>query len=322
MTSIPPAGELCAAANRLCVRGFSAKLFAVVASVAALAISAVYPLPAAGSSTPALAGKTTIVGEHPGSMRVSLSSSVTVDTAIDRSTRDVAISGRGRFVGAALVPEGTNEESPTLLLGRIPYGDGTRTFAVPVDPDAIFESTNFNGFLATYPSTTTLSGGTYRLYFLPDKGRARVVLRLRGLAGTTALAPSVTADYIVETPSRVSPAGQDSYYAAGTEHRVGASGGLLFQAISIQAQAHAAGVFNFCSPENSELPALLQYAPGCPGGSRGIATDRGPSISEKRLLYFQAMAPTDKARHGQGFVFAAASVLDKLDHVAVWLRFR
>jgi len=273
------------------------------------------PADRSSAKSEVLRGVTQVRGTRPAAMPVRLPQRATVSTTIE-SSADIKVSGRGRFVGFALVPE--DPEVPVLLGGRLPDSAGSHRVLMPVLGQAT------GTFIPSYPDVMVLPEGDYRLFLLPDSGPATVTLKLHGLPGKTVLRPTEPVHYELLEPEVFSPPGAP-YYSAGAESEL-RSTGLVFQALWIQADAHLDGVLHFCKngpehPVASEAPPQVAYGPGCAGAGGGVTEDRRAEVEPHRKLYFQAWAPLEPAVHGQGFYFAAASMIKSVGHLALWLSY-
>lgn len=292
--------------------------------VALLAIPALFA-PYAGSrearasanTIETLRAVTRVAGSRPTVISVRLPAEATVKTTVD-SSPDIKVSGRGRFVGFALVPE--DPKTPVLLGGRLPESAGSFRVLMPVLGQASRTS-----ILQNYSEETTLPPGRYRLYFLPGAGHASVTLNLHGLSGKTVLRPSEPARYELLEPDVYSPNDQYNYYSAGSERNL-RSRGLIFQALWLRVDAHLEGVFHFCTngPENpapSQVPPQVAYGPGCAGAGGGLTEDRAVAAEPHVKVFYEGVAPLEPADYGQGFYFATASKVSRVGHLAMWLSY-
>src|SRR5262245_3966590 len=95
---------------------------------AAVTLAGLAVLPASAASAAKLAGVTTVVAPHRGSLDLALHRDAFVRFDKDGTTPDIALTGSGRFVYAALYMKHDSATSDGLGVVRVTHGRATRTW--------------------------------------------------------------------------------------------------------------------------------------------------------------------------------------------------
>lgn len=271
-------------------------------------------------AAPARSG-VTLSGSRPQYIRISLPEGARLENPwVAKGSRAVRVTGRGDFVGFALVGDSPKPHH-VFLGGRLPRSADRRLF--------FFDLSGFADSIAT--KTIRVPKGTYRFYVLPGETAASATLAIEqpvrvldsqprpARLQTTPLAPYATA------------ATSNVHSAGATERLSGA--GILFNTVWFANQAHIASNNDACFWRNSprEPDAAL---PGCgstpmsgPGNlwaSQGTI-DFGSSTGANMRLYYGSWMPLEagfhQGRFGQSYSIQTASVVDRLDSLGIWLQF-
>jgi hypothetical protein len=221
---------------------------------------------------------------------------------------DFTTVGAGRFTGFAFGPDTSKPSSgdPIVIGGRLEASPKDRAFICCSDADVI-------------------RPGVYRLYLL-GWGRARVVLRLDGLApGTTRLTPNVPVDAEMSLlrPTLVGGASAN-YYAAGALGHVRSDYGLGFSGVWADASPHVVSSIGTCL-YFGDVPDEPAFAPGCPWAvadrSTGQVNGIRPDTDEVTVALYGITRPLPRGSYDQGVYLATASIPRQLDAFALWLGF-
>lgn len=272
--------------------------------------------PAIAVPPPALAGRTVVRASRPVVMDVRLAKAATVRTPLGQSA-DVTVRGGGRLALAALVGTGGAAAGTTLVAGRFP-GPDAPPFAMPVarypaPPSATFE------IGTTFPETTTLPAGSYRLYVVPDGAAAEFSLRLGGLAGAVTIAPTRPARADLSLPAmRVAGTAPANSATAGTRLT---GPGLGLQALWLDTAAHAAAQYSLCHRAGEAAVEPADAVHGCPLATLTFVNDRKPTPGRDEKLLVQGLAHLPAGDHGLGMSYTAQSVVSDARYAVLWLTF-
>jgi len=269
-------------------------------------------------------GVTTIAGSQSTSVDVHLPRDVTVATPFG-SSPDLDVEGTGRFVGFVLTGTEPGTAGLTLVGGRFPAHASPVEFIMPVPP---YPATGGGSFevLKLYGDEVTLPAGDYRLYLLTDGGEVEVTLRLDELDGWVDLAPERPADYRLFFPESRLLAGAgatSNVYSAGRSGSL-ATTGLVFQALWLDTDAHAAGQYVFCHAAAGDPDVdPIELGPGCPAFSQKfeLANNRSPTAEPDTKLYLQALDQLSPGRRHFGFWSSTEAVVTDLRYAQFWLAY-
>jgi hypothetical protein len=211
------------------------------------------------------------------------------------------------------------DNAPTLFGGRLPNGSAATEFLMPLG------RWNYN-FAKFYDDRLELPAGDYRLYILPDGGRATVTLRFRGLSRSIALGISHESDYTLEFPDTrlLGASEQGNVYWGGASNAL-RERGLIFNALWLRANPYVGGQFQFCH-YGIEPAEPTAYGPGCPAGTdgfgqMGVANDRTLSSSRTTKLFLEGFPGLRPSDNGQGVWYATESLVEEASYLALWLEY-
>jgi hypothetical protein len=268
-------------------------------------IRTVYP-----AATPArvtLGAENTITGSASGKTPVRLDQPARL-ASLYSGADSVQITGDGRFVGFAIVADGTDPHRVMVSGGRLDTSLGEQA--------VITMNHSFTELESTEDGDWIIPAGDYNLYLIADGTPVSVTLSLDGPTGTTRLAPvTPVASHAARPEARLSPQGTQTGGAL-SELR---GEGLLLQ---LYATLYSASAFNTLMTciYDGEAALTATHTPGCPDSSfRGApiviqpATGRTVSIGVTSA-YHGAGGPV-----AQGYSYSNAGLNESVDYVAMWL---
>lgn len=300
----------------------------VVACLAALVVVA--PSDAVGAvrrARSAMAGTTTISGSKTSAIRVTIPRDATISNPAFKG-KDVAVDGKGRFAGFALIEDGYAELNDAGRFDSSP-DDGVALFGGRIGGEA-----PTNEFLFSYgkhhPAVGTdavVPAGDYMLYLIADGNPISVKIKLHGLPGTTRLRLNQSVDFALKTPAPdLGGNGATQVYSAGATAEIKDNAGLLFMAVSERRTAHVNSTYQFCThygrPEPHGFP--LAYGPGCPGTNEAdIFPVNGTAVAATphSALTFSGSVATPR-EWGQGVTTGTVGLHEEFQFFALWLSFR
>ncbi|HVM35039.1 MAG TPA: hypothetical protein VM784_06815 [Actinomycetota bacterium] len=215
-----------------------------------------------------MAGTTKLVGSATSAVDVSIPRDVTISNPAFKGS-DVEISGKGRFVGFALIEKGfarlnkaglfdsSSDDGVALLGGRVGG-------SAPTDPFLV----SFGRHHTAVGVNARIPAGDYTLYLLADDSPVSVTIKLHGLSGKTQLRPSEKVHYALKTPAPdLGGNGVTQIYSAGAAGKLRDNAGLLFMGVSERRSANVNSLYQFCYHDGKPQPegVPLAYGPGCPG---------------------------------------------------------
>lgn len=270
-----------------------------------------------------LCAVTRVAGNSATWVDVFLRKEVVVGTPFGASP-DLQIEGDGAFVGFVLTGTEPGTSGLTLLGGRYPSPDSP-AFIMPVPPYPGVGGGSFE-FIKNYPNQVTVPPGGYRLYLLTDGKDVEVTLQLDELEGWIDLAPERPADYGLFFPESRPLGGAgvtNNMYSAGRSATL-AGTGLLFQALWLDTDAHAAGQYVFCyRPPTEEDLDPIELGPGCPALSEKweAANNRTLTSEPDEKLYMLALDQLEPGKHHFGFWSATEALVTDAQYAQVWLSY-
>lgn len=237
-------------------------------------IAGVGALPAPAANAAAASRTLTVRGAAPGEARIELTRKTIVAIDATLTSKQVAITGRGRAVGAVLERVG---EGPRAVLAALNYNACGAKGCKPLT-----RSEFVTGAPATVPdemgeSRVTLPAGIYRVVLVADGGPVEVRLTLTGLARSTTLEPQgdpgVRFHRITDITRTALPAGFT--YSGGRTYKPSSGAIVGFQEL-YRTSPGVAAVAGTCIIRG-EAPPADAYVPRCPTGDP--ASDREEFIT-------------------------------------------
>lgn len=295
------------------------RVMPVIALVAVIAVPGrTAAAPAARSSIPTLAGKTTATATNSAYIRVHL------PIAVHYEQIDVVeLVGDGRAVGFALVKERNGRvRKNAAILEAVRFGD---CFEEACATDYPFDAWGAGGTGPTpgkslYP---VYPPGIYRLYLIADGAPATVTLEFSELTGETTITPTTPARALVQNLTPRLPVGPTrSLYSAGDVAPFRGHG-LTYMFQKIEAPGNGTAIYDACiywdEPPAQEATAYLP--PDCP---KGMPQGHRPTIKEyndqdEEHLGYQVGIYALPAAIGNWY--ATTTPADVGGSVAVWLKF-
>lgn len=200
---------------------------------------------------PQLAGRTVLTGRSTGYIPVKVSHPTVLQQPLADPSR-VTISGRGRFVGFALIREVPGFKGLNLIGGRF-------TEAIPpLVMSTDLQESEADGF--------EILPGNYRLYLITDGSSATVTLRFGGLRGTVRLSPRRPARAVISDPASATEISGRRETFVGGDTTTLRGRGLQFDALWNTQDVHAHTEYWICYYEGMPQ-GPSPYAPGCPSTS-------------------------------------------------------
>lgn len=293
-------------------------LFAAVAATFAASGAAV-PAAASGQAGAravagpvVLTGTTVLTGAASTVVPVRLTRPATFrQPQVDSNSTAVGVQGKGRFVGFALVQDGTDPDKTVIIAGRVPsrLRPGRTT---ELTSSAL--SSRHGGVAPVW----TLPKGDYRLYLIADGSPAKVTLRLGGLPGAArTVAPGVRAASTVQRPAeRLLDQGLSS--AGGNAVTRGAT--LTFGWLGNRYQPGLVEDAQHCRYYGAAPGQESTFRPGCLGAAESNAINVA-NIDVGPLGTVSTSFAHDRrgGDHGQGYTLLTAGARQSLDYIAVWL---
>lgn len=261
--------------------------------------------------TPVLAGTTVIDAVQSGKVAVRLSRPALFDVpGLGAKASSLGISGEGRMIGFALVAEGSSPNRVIISGGRSvddrgrPFASAiTHTEALPLGADQ-----------------WRLPAGNYRLYVVTDGGPARVVLKLKGLTGTTKMRPTHRVAASVQRPEpRNLPQVQQAAGAVGDLK----GSGVLFSLMTTEHPVSIVQLVEHCVYAGSRAERA-QFGPGCPGADINlvsVASNPNPERSAYTYVAGTLYKDTAPLPFAQGYSLTNAGLNDDIAYTAMWLTF-
>lgn len=215
-----------------------------------------------------LAGVNYVGGMTSGYVRVRVPRQASIDLIVRPArkagpSRDVDISGRGRFAGVMLTtdpPSQLGAGSVLLISGR--FGKCRKGGC---DPHGEFVNYQWPVYFPhEAPQRLNIRAGNYRLYLFADGTPVKARLHLSGLRGGTRARMTHQAPVDIETPTEeVAFLDGPSYYSAGAVLESG-SNGVALSMLSIEGEADPVdSSFGACAYTGPRPPTLLAYGPHC-----------------------------------------------------------
>lgn len=224
-------------------------LFAAAALAAATVTAPSSSAAPAAPAPAAVAGVTTVTGSKAAYVDVRVPRQAALrDPMFDEGRpSDVQISGDGRFVGFVLV---SKDRKFVLYGGKIPE---------EFNKSKSFLRLHLGG--EEVGQDVVVPAGDYRLYLLADGKPAKATLRLKGLTGTRALAPTRPADYQLTVPEPDVETSPRAVFAAGADQPVAADS-LFLGFLGVVVEQHAASYLSNCY-HIGEPEGPSPYTPPC-----------------------------------------------------------
>lgn len=271
-------------------------------------------------------GSMTLTGGEAAYLRVFFPEGIVLQNPWISGESNFALTGSADFVGFVIV-EDVADPPPGWLGGRLPATGGSRLFVERIG--TIFESPD---------PTYEIPAGDYRIYLLTEGAPAELSLTLEGLSGSLALPVRHPVAYDAQLPEEyeeTAPAPQ-LYSAGGTAYLDGP--GVAYQAAWFDTGIHGATQMDACIFEGSP-PDPWRSVPGCtlisivsmgnqpPGMVSGEGQGDGGLETEPAFHFLSAdWFPTqsgwdERGEWGQALTVEAASTLESIDSLALWLDF-
>ena len=265
-----------------------------------------------GATYPRLGAVNVLSGDRASFVRVTVPEPARLlDDSLHPDARSITATGRGRFIGFALVAgEGDALAGEFALVGgRLPRSSGVESVAMQV------------GGGEDIGGDIDIPAGSYRLYLLAD-GPATVTIRLRGLEGTSRFEPRSPARYRLRSPTAtVDTEGVKFVYANGTGGHVAGSVLHLNAMWAHYPIAHTETVLNHCY-YFGEPVSPTAYGPGCTGLMNAMwipfvinfVTPTGLTI-----LQYGGFSGQPSGYYGHGASFVSTSPADRAGYLQLWL---
>ena len=283
--------------------GTSIRLLSAV--VAAIALVAGLPGGAAGRSAPVVLGGTNVItATRTAVMEVSIPRETSV--SIKQGTNpDVAVSGKGRFVGIMLGEDRVGDvERVNMVAGRATFCDGARCpNGTPSEQLMLFR-----GPWNEAATRGSLPAGDYLLHVITEGAPVKVTLELEGLRGTRRLTPQQPVDSEVGNPTtRHYESATKTLYTNGDVYDW-AGPGVRFGAVRIDSDAWVAGKLGNCAYRGDPPPAI-GFLPGCPAGSDAGLIYAVANAAPSHNVWFGITETSVGGRWGLGDSYAAAAAI-------------
>lgn len=285
-----------------------------------LVVGATAPAPArTAPALPTLAGVTTLSGTHSGYVRVKVPvrSKLNLHYDLTRSSgpnEAIAISGNGRFIGFALVPEDS---------GRFPSdarvaGTFNRCRSRGCPPSEPLQYTK---------GSSDVPAGIYRLYLVADGAPVTVTFRLDGPSGSTKLTPQHPLRIPMASPKPIfaEPAHR-GYFSGGATYRL-ASPSWMASALWVETPG-LGGAYSPCMYRGGASPgAAGAFAPQqCAADNyQGDSPDVfPPSLSTDSVEYtlYETDRGVPKGTWSKGYWWASAAPVVSAGMTTVFIPFR
>ena len=266
-----------------------------------------------------------ISGDRPSALKVHIPESVKVGNPWLKRTKDVIVSGQGRFVGFALIPDPVSDRAVAYIGGRLPASAGDRTF--------FFHANSFPS--ANQEKTITIEKGDYLFVLLTEKDPVTVALQLKGLEGHVRASPTLPTTF-EQTPMTSNDPGLGDNYYSGQATAPLHNGGLLFQAAWLETEAHVATHHLACFwggeppfPDRHNPPSC-EMVPGVferENIMRSQETiDPHPGVGTNLKIFYgsELVTPSkrkknDTFRVGQSYALETAAVGASVHDIAMWI---
>lgn len=301
----------------------------LLAATALLAAAGAVPAQARVPRPLELTATTVVSTARSGWVDVVLPEDVRVSPAAEHNP-DVAVQGKGRFVGFWLQRLGSGGLGDSLGSTRLPafLGGGTQTFGsyVPAPtcepvPAAFPVTDDCTG--QQQPTAILLHEGRYRLTVLADGSPLSVTLRLHGLdAGTTSVTPPhrlASAQATLVQRESV----QDKLVTFGaTVPALPASYAWVF-AVAKGVGTGALDGVSACSRADQGSPPPFAFSPGCPGGDGTSSRWTLQAPVQQQLWLGGGAVSTDTAKAttlGLGGSFSGDSGRTFVTGLGVWMQ--
>ena len=284
-------------------KGPSIRRLSVV--VAAIALVAGLPGGAAGRRAPVvLRGTNVITANDTAVMEVRIPRETSV--SIKQGTnRDIAVSGKGRFVGIMLGEDRIGDvERVNMVAGRATFCDRARCPKRTPSEQLML----FRGPWNKAATRGSLPAGDYLLHVITEGAPVKVTLELKGLGGTKRLTPQQPVHSEVGNPTtRHYESATKTLYTNGDVYDWSRPG-VRFGAVRIESDAWVAGKLGNCAYRGDPPPAI-GFLPGCPAGSDAglIYTVVRPTPGHS--VWFGITETSVGGRWGIGDSYAAAAAV-------------
>ena len=283
---------------------------AAVAAPAAAALPAA-AVQAAEPGRAVLAATTVLTGTASAVVPVRLTKPATFrQPQADPKSNAVAVEGKGRFVGFALVEQSADPDRTVIISGRVP---SRLRAGKTTDLTSSALSSRHGGVDPVW----TLPKGDYNLYLLTDGSPAKVTLRLGGLAGSSTLKPTRKAAFTVKQPAE-RLVGQGASSAGDNAVTRGET--LTFGWLGSRYQPVLNEDVQHCRYYDAAPSEESKFRTGCLGAAESSAinvanVDLGPAGIISTSFGYDRRG----GDHGQGYALLSAGLRESLDYTAVWL---
>jgi hypothetical protein len=227
-------------------------------------------LSSANASIPLrLAGTTTFTANASSVARVRIPRPASFVVDSGAQSPNITVSGDGRLVGFALMPVHREVGTVPVLLA-LRTGVCTQPRCRAEAPRKAFQYVDAMPDLPSrqLSSTTkqvTLPSGDYTVRAITDGAPVRMVLRLSGLTGATAVRLSQPSPVVLRTDAAPPGiAGIDPLRNVGATHQLGSDLGLTMNVVLSDFEPHVRNISGVCTYLDS-APLTGRYHPGCPG---------------------------------------------------------
>ena len=219
--------------------------FKAIVLTLALVASVPWVRPAQGTSARELRRINVISTTDSGMVRVHVPRTARWDaTSLNQPGGDIRIEGRGRYVGL-IITEDSNKRWPELVGSASHYGGCRSRGCAPTD-DAL-DDTDGGGML---------SPGKYRFYVVADGAPVKIVLKLDGLSGRTALRLNEPIEANIFSPKPVFHDNINTYFSSGVTSLQ--EGDRYYESLLWVRTTALGGVYEWCAHESKRVGSKEQ----------------------------------------------------------------
>jgi len=229
----------------------------VLLAVLCLALAAPPAVAKPAPRLPALAGTTKVT--VPGSMVIDVRLPKTADVGDFTVPKGASVTGPGRIVGAMLL----EASGKTAGLAFLKFGFCSAPGCAGTQPYLYYRVIQD----PAHSGDTKIPPGDYRLVLVTDGKPVTMVMKFKGLSGSTTLRPTrriavrqMNPDYL---PGAVSPV--NTLYSGAVDADIDGGQGIVLHQFQVTTEVAAQHARSFCLYSGADS-AVQQPAPECPGG--------------------------------------------------------